>query len=185
MICCVCMLSCSVLSSSLQTYGLYPIRLLYSWDSPGKNTGVSSHSLPQGIFLTKGSSWPRDLTGSPALPANSLPFEPPGKPFLYVMHHHIVKILCFFLLQAWAFSFTLLYKKSIATVHLGKIPTEMNGGQFYWEIMWCLGESEHNFLLILKDQRKAISWNLQKQQALHCLWTNSWQLTIWYLLMQV
>ena len=121
------------------------------------------------IPFPRGSSWPRDLTGSPALPADSLPFEPPGKPFLYVMHHHIVKILCFFLLQAWAFSFTLLYKKSIATVHLGKILTEMNGGQFYWEIMWCLGENEHILLLILKDQRKAISWNLQKQQALHCL----------------
>ena len=30
-----------------------PTRLLYSWDSPGKNTGVDSHSLLQGIFLTQ------------------------------------------------------------------------------------------------------------------------------------
>ena len=29
-----------------------PARLLCPWDSPGKNTGVSSHSLLQGIFLT-------------------------------------------------------------------------------------------------------------------------------------
>ena len=30
-----------------------PTRLLYSWDSPGKNTGVDSQSLLQGIFLTQ------------------------------------------------------------------------------------------------------------------------------------
>ena len=27
-----------------------------SWDSPGKDTGVGSHSLLQGIFLTQGSN---------------------------------------------------------------------------------------------------------------------------------
>ena len=31
-----------------------PARLLCSWDSPGKNTEVSSCSLSQGIFLTQG-----------------------------------------------------------------------------------------------------------------------------------
>ena len=31
-----------------------PTRLLCPWDSPGKNTGVSSHVLLQGIFLTQG-----------------------------------------------------------------------------------------------------------------------------------
>ena len=31
-------------------------RLLCPWNSPGKNTGVSSHSLLQGIFLTHGSN---------------------------------------------------------------------------------------------------------------------------------
>ena len=41
-------------------------------DSSGKNTGVGSHSLLQGIFL---GSKPR----SPALQADSLPSEPPGK----------------------------------------------------------------------------------------------------------
>ena len=34
-------------------------RLLCPWDSPGKNSGVGSHSLLQGIFPTQGSSWPR------------------------------------------------------------------------------------------------------------------------------
>ena len=31
-------------------------RLLYSWDSPGKTTGVGYHFLLQGIFLTQGSN---------------------------------------------------------------------------------------------------------------------------------
>ena len=33
---------------------LQPTKLLYPWNSPGKNTGVGSHSLLQGIFLTQG-----------------------------------------------------------------------------------------------------------------------------------
>ena len=41
--------------------------------SQGKNAGVGSHSLLQGIFLTQGSR-------SPAWQADSLPSEPPGKP---------------------------------------------------------------------------------------------------------
>ena len=39
---------------SLQPLGAQPARLLSSWNSPGKNTGVCSHSLLQGIFLTQG-----------------------------------------------------------------------------------------------------------------------------------
>ena len=39
---------------SLRPHGLQPARLLYPWDSSGKNTGASSHSLLQGIFLTQG-----------------------------------------------------------------------------------------------------------------------------------
>ena len=44
----------SDMSNSLQPYGLQPTRLLYQWDSPGKNIGVGSHFLLQGIFLTQG-----------------------------------------------------------------------------------------------------------------------------------
>ena len=33
-----------------------PARLLCLWNSPGKNTGVGSHSLLQGIFSTQGSN---------------------------------------------------------------------------------------------------------------------------------
>ena len=39
------------MSISLEPCGLYPARLLCSWNSPGKNTGVSRHSLLQGVFL--------------------------------------------------------------------------------------------------------------------------------------
>ena len=39
---------------SLQPYELQPARLLYPWDSPGKNTGVGCHTLLQGIFPTQG-----------------------------------------------------------------------------------------------------------------------------------
>ena len=43
-------------------------------NSPGKNTGVDSHFLLQGIFLAQGLK-----PGSPALQADSLLPEPPGK----------------------------------------------------------------------------------------------------------
>ena len=43
--------SCSVVSDSLQPYELY-----IPWNSPGQNTGVSSHSLLEGIFPTQGSN---------------------------------------------------------------------------------------------------------------------------------
>ena len=50
----------------------------YSSDSPVhgilQDTGVGSHSLPQG------SSQLRDWTRSPTLQVHSLPYEPPGKP---------------------------------------------------------------------------------------------------------
>ena len=46
----------SVMCDTLQRYGLQPTRLLCPWASPGKNTGVGSHSLLQGIFPTQGSN---------------------------------------------------------------------------------------------------------------------------------
>ena len=51
-----CVLSRLVLSDSLRPHGLQPARLLYPWDSPGKNTGVGCHALLQGIFPTQGSN---------------------------------------------------------------------------------------------------------------------------------
>ena len=52
---------------SLQPHGIYSL-----WNSLGKNTGVGSLPLPQGIFTTQGRL--------PALQADSLPAEPQGKP---------------------------------------------------------------------------------------------------------
>ena len=45
-ICCCCLVT-SVVSDSVQPYGLKPARLLCPWDSPGKNTGVGCHFLLQ------------------------------------------------------------------------------------------------------------------------------------------
>ena len=58
----------SAVSNSVRLHGLQLTRLLCPQNSPGKNTGVGSHSLLQEIE-------PR----SPALKADSLPSEPPGK----------------------------------------------------------------------------------------------------------
>ena len=77
----LCMHACkvaSVMSDSLQPHGLEPARHFCPWDSPGKNTGV--------IPLSRGSSPPRDQTGSYTLQADSLPSEPPGN-FLLLIHN--------------------------------------------------------------------------------------------------
>ena len=52
----LCVLSHSVVSNSLGPHGLKLTRLLPPWNSAGKNTGVSCHSLLQGLFLTQGSN---------------------------------------------------------------------------------------------------------------------------------
>ena len=68
------MLSCSVVSDSLQPHGLQPATLLCLWDSSGKNTGVGCHFLLQGICPTQ--------RLNPGLPhcTQTLPSELPGKP---------------------------------------------------------------------------------------------------------
>ena len=48
------MFSCYVMSNTFATPWTVPTRLLYPWDSLGKNTGVGCCSLLQGIFLTQG-----------------------------------------------------------------------------------------------------------------------------------
>ena len=53
---CCCVHVCSVMSDSLQPHGVGPTKLLCSWDSPGKNTGVGCHFILQGIFPTEGSN---------------------------------------------------------------------------------------------------------------------------------
>ena len=48
------MVGLSVMAVSLGSYGLQPTKLLCPWNFPGKNTGVGSHFLLQGNFLTQG-----------------------------------------------------------------------------------------------------------------------------------
>ena len=50
---CYLSVSPSVVSDSLRPHGLWPTRLLCSWNSLGKTTGVGCHCLLQGIFLTQ------------------------------------------------------------------------------------------------------------------------------------
>ena len=59
--------------------------LLCPWDSPGKNPGVDSHSLLQGIFPTQGLN-----LGLLALQADSLPSVPLGKPQSESVSHSIM-----------------------------------------------------------------------------------------------
>ena len=68
-------------SISLWLHRLELARPLCPWDSPGKNTGVGCHFLLQGIFLTQQSIW------FSYTEANSLPYEPPGKPESYLLLH--------------------------------------------------------------------------------------------------
>ena len=44
---------CSLEFNSLRPHPQLPARLLCPWDSPDKNTGVASHFLFQGVFLTQ------------------------------------------------------------------------------------------------------------------------------------
>ena len=68
------------MSDSLRPHGLYS-----PWNSPGQNTGVGSLSLSRG-------SKPR----SPALQADSLPAEPPGKPIpLHIVNVSLLWTLSF------------------------------------------------------------------------------------------
>ena len=61
------------------THGLEPARLLCPWNSPGKNTRVSSPCILQGIFLTQGLK-----LGLPNC-----------KQILYHLSHHIIHhIIC-------------------------------------------------------------------------------------------
>ena len=66
------------MSDSLQPHGLEPTRLLCPWDFPGKNTGVGSHFLLQGIFPTQGLNL--HLQRLLHWQADSFTTEPPGKP---------------------------------------------------------------------------------------------------------
>ena len=75
------MLSCSVISDSLQPRGLQPTRLLCPWGFSRQEYWSALPCPPLGDLPNPGIK-PR----SPALQANSLPAEPPGKHNLDKQH---------------------------------------------------------------------------------------------------
>ena len=78
------------MSDSLRPLRLQPARLLCTWDSPDKNTGVGCHFLLQGIFPKQGSN--------PCLfcllhcQAGSLLLAPSGKPWITLYLFKLVDI---------------------------------------------------------------------------------------------
>ena len=70
----------SVVSDSLQPYGLQPTKFLSPWDFPGKTTGVSCCALLQGIFQTQGLNCIFYIAGGFFIT------EPPSKPIFYHTH---------------------------------------------------------------------------------------------------
>ena len=68
------------MSDSLQPHGLSSVRLLCPWTSPGKNTGMGCHALPQGICSTQGSN--PSLLRLLRWQADSLPLCHPESPYV-------------------------------------------------------------------------------------------------------
>ena len=79
-----CMHSCSVMSNPLQSHGLQSTKLLCSWISPSRNTGMGCHFLLQGIFPTQRSN-PR-LWCLLHWEADSLPLSYLGRPDINTYH---------------------------------------------------------------------------------------------------
>ena len=65
------------LSDPLRSFGPQPVKLLYPWDSPGKNSEWVCQDLLQGIFPTQGSN--PCLLSLLHWQTDSLPLTPPGK----------------------------------------------------------------------------------------------------------
>ena len=98
--------------------------------SSGVGTGVGSHPLFQGIFLTQGSN-----LGLPALQADALPSEPPQK-----LIHIILDIIDNFVHYTCSFNFTWHCR---ALIHFFKW---LHNIFFYWVVLV-------NFLKLLDSCR--------------------------------
>ena len=113
----------SVMSDSLQPLGLYS-----PWNSPSLNTGEGSRSLLQGIFPTQGLN-----PGLSTLQADSLPAEPPGKPFL---------------------SFTFI-EKVFGAMHFTLV-TSFNEAYSFWylvfSLLWSLRNSKESVCIFVFNQ---------------------------------
>ena len=88
---------------TLQPHGMQTASFLCPWVFPGKNTGVGSHFLLQGIFLTQGSN---PCLLSPDSAGRFFTTAPPGKPvcgLLRTTSHILYSSSCPFLclLSSW------------------------------------------------------------------------------------
>ena len=117
-----CMLSCSVMSNSLQPHGLYPARLLCPWDSAGKNTEVGCPALLQGIFPTQGSNL--GLLNLLDWQAGSSPLAPPKQNFswAWLILDHTARLKC---------TVILFHMVSAGAIYVAKFSWEMGWG---WNI---------------------------------------------------
>ena len=78
---CVCVCVCVCVSRSVVSDSAIPQTVAHQaprpWNSPGKNTGVGSHSLLQGIFSTQGSN----------------PGLPHCRQILYQLSHQVFEVI--------------------------------------------------------------------------------------------
>ena len=87
-------LSCSVVSDSLQPHGLQPSRLLCPWEFSRQEYWSGLLCPPPGDLPNPGTE-PR----SPTLQVDSLPSEPPGKPDEILFRHKYNEIMRF--VETW------------------------------------------------------------------------------------
>ena len=87
--CCCCCYVTSVMFDSVGPYRWHPTRLLCSWDSPGKNTGVGYHFLLQCMKMKSESEVVSDSSRPHGLQATRLlhPWDFPGKSTGVGCHH--------------------------------------------------------------------------------------------------
>ena len=100
----LCVCACSAMSGSLQPYGLYPARLLCSWDSSGKEYwNWLLYFLLQRIFPTQGLNL--SLLSLLHFRDSFLPLEPLRKPIinygiLQLLDGHLSYLYCNIFLKA-------------------------------------------------------------------------------------
>ena len=83
-------------------------RLLYPWDSPGKNTGVGCHALLQGIVPTQESNLL--LLGLLYWQVGSLPLVPPGKSRGHFIPYELLPNLHYLIITTKATSKSSLFR---------------------------------------------------------------------------
>ena len=97
----LCLLSCSVISDSSRSHGLYPASVLCPWDFffffPGKNTGMGSTSS------SKASPWPRNQTRLSCTAGGCFiaePWQKPPNPYIYEVFSKLLHLQINFILKS-------------------------------------------------------------------------------------